>query len=70
MFIGMMLKFCVVCEIKMGKIYGLKLLDIEKMNYFEVWFVGLKKLSEGEIVLNFNYLCVVKMFEVGKMIIN
>ena len=64
-FTGTMSKFRVAREIKTGKIYGLKLLDLDKTKLFEARFPGLDKPSEGEIAVKFDHPRVVKTYEYG-----
>lgn len=65
-FTGTMSKFHVAQEIGTKKLYGLKILDQEKLDYFNNRFKGLKKPSEGEIALKINHPNVVETFEYGK----
>ena len=48
-----------------GRLVGVKVLDIEKMELFEKKFTGLGKPSEGEIALSMHHPNVVETYEVG-----
>ena len=65
-FTGTMSKFHVAQEIGTNKLYGLKLLDQEKLNYFNSRFKGLNKPSEAEIAMRIKHSQVVETFEYGK----
>jgi serine/threonine protein kinase len=47
------------------RIVGVKLCDMEKVEFFESRFKGLKKPSEGEIAIQLNHPNIVKTFEYG-----
>ena len=64
-FTGTMSKFHVAQEIGTKKLYGLKLLDAEKTEYFNNRFKGLNKPPEGEIALQIQHPQVVETFEYG-----
>ncbi len=65
-FTGTMSKFHVAREIKTGKVYGIKLLDSEKLQQFRDRFKGLKRPEEGEIGMKINHPRVAQTFEYGK----
>ena len=65
-FTGTMSKFHVVQEIGTNKLYGLKLLDGEKLKYFNSRFKGLKKPPEAEIAMRIKHKRVVETYEYGK----
>ncbi|TWU08395.1 serine/threonine protein kinase [Stieleria varia] len=48
-----------------GRLVGVKILDIEKMELFENRFKGLNKPSEGEIAMRMKHPKVVQTYEVG-----
>lgn len=52
-------------EISTGKVYGLKLCDMEKLAAFESRFKGMNKPTEGEIAVRFKHPRVVETFEHG-----
>lgn len=64
---GTMSKFHVATEIRTGKVYGIKLLDSEKLALFRNRFKGIKdRPEEGEIGMLINHPRVAKTFEYGK----
>jgi serine/threonine-protein kinase len=65
-FTGTMSKFHVAQEIGTRKLFGLKLLDDEKTEYFNNRFKGLKKPPEGEIALQIKHDHIVETYEYGK----
>lgn len=67
-FTGTMSKFHVAHEIATGKVYGIKLLDAEKLAQFRDRFKGLKRPEEGEIGMKINHPRVAKTYEWGKTI--
>ncbi|MEM1068710.1 MAG: serine/threonine-protein kinase [Planctomycetota bacterium] len=48
-----------------GRMVGVKILDIEKMELFENRFKGLGKPSEGEIAMSMHHPNVVETYEIG-----
>ncbi len=64
-FTGTMSKFHVAHEIETGKVYGIKLLDPEKLAQFRDRFKGLKR-PEGEIGTKIDHPRVAKTYEWGK----
>lgn len=48
-----------------GRVVGVKLLDIEKVELFEARFKGLKKPNEGQIALGMKHSNVVETYEAG-----
>jgi serine/threonine protein kinase len=65
-FTGTMSKFHVAHEIATGKVYGIKLLDQEKLTQFRDRFKGLKRPEEGEIGMKIDHPRVAKTYEWGK----
>ncbi len=65
-FTGTMSKFHVAHEIETGKVYGIKLLDPEKLAQFRDRFKGLKRPEEGEIGTKIDHPRVAKTYEWGK----
>jgi serine/threonine-protein kinase len=65
-FTGTMSKFHVAHEIATGKVYGIKLLDKEKLTQFRDRFKGLKRPEEGEIGMRIDHPRVAKTYEWGK----
>jgi len=65
-FTGTMSKFHVAHEIATNKVYGIKLLDKEKLAQFRDRFKGLKRPEEGEIGMKINHPRVAKTYEWGK----
>lgn len=63
---GTMSRFHVAREIGTGKVYGIKLLDAEKLALFRDRFKGLQRPEEGEIGMRINHDRVAKTFEYGK----
>lgn len=64
-FTGTMSKFHVAQEIGTNKLYGLKLLDGEKTEYFNNRFKGLNKPPEGEIAMQIKHPNIVETYEYG-----
>ena len=62
---GTMSKFHVAKEMGTGNVYGIKLLDNEKLKLFQARFKGLNKPSEGEIGMEIDNPLVAKTFESG-----
>jgi serine/threonine-protein kinase len=65
-FTGTMSKFHVAHEIATGKVYGIKLLDQEKLTQFRDRFKGLKRPEEGEIGMRIDHPRVAKTYQWGK----
>ncbi|MFN6205717.1 MAG: serine/threonine protein kinase [Planctomycetota bacterium] len=65
-FTGTMSKFHVAHEIATGKVFGIKLLDAEKLAQFRDRFKGLKRPEEGEIGMKIDHPRVAKTYEHGK----
>lgn len=65
-FTGTMSKFHVAQEVGTNKLYGLKLLDEEKTEYFNNRFKGLNKPPEGEIAVKIKHKNIVETYEYGK----
>ncbi len=65
-FTGTMSKFHVAREIGTAKIYGIKLLDREKLAMFRSRFKGLKRPEEGEIGAKIDHIRVARTYEYGK----
>lgn len=63
---GTMSNFHLVREIKTGKLYGLKLIDREKMEAFDARFKGLNKPSEGDIAMGMKHPRIVETYETGE----
>lgn len=63
---GTMSKFHVATEIETGKVYGIKLLDPEKLAMFRDRFKGLDRPEEGEIGMAIDHPRVAKTYEYGK----
>ncbi|MBX3416015.1 MAG: serine/threonine protein kinase [Pirellulaceae bacterium] len=64
---GTMSKFHVATDIRTGKVYGIKLLDSEKLALFRGRFKGLKdRPEEGEIGMKIDHPRVAKTYEYGK----
>ena len=63
---GTMSKFHVAREIKTGKIYGIKLLDKEKLALFRDRFKGLDRPEEGAIGMLIDHPRVAKTYEFGQ----
>ncbi|MFM7115554.1 MAG: serine/threonine protein kinase [Planctomycetota bacterium] len=61
-----MSKFHVAHEIATGKVYGIKLLEKEKLTQFRDRFKGLKRPEEGEIGMKIDHPRVAKTYEWGK----
>ena len=64
-FTGTMSKFHVAQEIGTNKLYGLKLLDGEKTEYFNNRFKGLNKPPEGDIAMQIKHPRIVETYEYG-----
>ncbi|MCC9607535.1 serine/threonine protein kinase [Blastopirellula sp. JC732] len=62
---GTMSEFMVVREHSTGRIYGLKILDKEKQEFFDSRFVGLKRPCEGEIACSMKHPNVAEAYEHG-----
>lgn len=62
---GTMSQFLVVRDRRTQEIFGLKLLDKEKTEFFEARFKGLDKPSEAQIAMSFHHPRIVKTLEVG-----
>ena len=62
---GTMSKFYMAKDRDTGDVVGLKVCDLEKTNFFEGRFAGLKKPSEGEIASQFDHPRIVKTLEYG-----
>lgn len=69
-FSGTMSNFHLAKEIATGKTFGLKFLDVEKLEFFENRFKGMKKPTEGEIGMQMNHPRLVKTFEYGQTTAN
>lgn len=67
-FTGTMSKFHVAHEIATAKVYGIKLLDAEKLALFRDRFKGLKRPEEGEIGMKIDHPRVARTYEWGKTI--
>ena len=63
---GTMSNFHQAREIGTGKLYGLKLLDKDKLVAFESRFKGLTKPPEGEIAKSLDHPRIVKTYEYGE----
>lgn len=63
---GTMSKFHVAREIGTGKVFGIKLLDPEKLALFRDRFKGLKRPEEGEIGMRIRHPRVAETYEWGK----
>lgn len=48
-----------------GRIVGVKLCDLEKVEFFESRFKGLKKPTEGEIALSLKHPLIIETYEIG-----
>ena len=63
---GTMAKFFAAKDMKNnGKVVGVKILDIEKVELFEGRFKGLGKPTEGQIAMSMKHPKVVETYEVG-----
>jgi eukaryotic-like serine/threonine-protein kinase len=62
---GTMSSFFVARDRTTDKIVGVKLCDIDKVEFFEARFKGLRKPSEGEIALSMKHPLVVDTYEAG-----
>ena len=65
---GTMSKFYMARDRETGDVVGLKVCDLEKTNFFEGRFSGLKKPREGEIAIQFDHPRIVKTLEFGTTI--
>lgn len=62
---GTMSRFFVARDHQTGEIVGVKLVDLEKVQFFESRFQGLNKPSESEIALGLRHPLIVQTFEAG-----
>ena len=62
---GTMSNFHLAKEIGTGRVFGLKFLDVEKLEMFESRFKGLSKPSEGEIAMKLKHPRIVETIEYG-----
>jgi eukaryotic-like serine/threonine-protein kinase len=62
---GTMSNFFVAMDRESKKIVGVKLCDVEKVEFFESRFKGLNKPSEGEIALSMKHPLIVETYEAG-----
>lgn len=62
---GTMSNFIVARDRENDKIVGVKLCDIEKVNFFEARFKGMSKPTEGEIATSMHHKYVVETLEYG-----
>ncbi len=62
---GTMSNFIVARDRETDKIVGVKLCDIEKVNFFEARFKGMGKPTEGEIATSMHHKYVVETLEYG-----
>ena len=62
---GTMSNFIVARDRENDKIVGVKLCDIEKVNFFEARFKGMNKPTEGEIATSMHHKYVVETIEYG-----
>ncbi len=62
---GTMSNFYVARDRTNGEIVGVKLCDLEKVEFFEARFKGLGKPTEGEIALQMKHPLIVETYEVG-----
>ncbi len=62
---GTMSSFFVARDRTTGKIVGVKLCDLEKVEFFEARFKGLRKPTESEIALSMKHPLVVETYEAG-----
>lgn len=62
---GTMSRFFVARDKETGQLVGVKLCDVEKVNFFESRFKGLGKPSEGEIALQMRHPLIAETFEIG-----
>lgn len=65
-FTGTMAHFFVAQDLQQeGRLVGVKMLDLEKLEQFENRFKGLQKPSEGEIALSMRHPNIVDTYEIG-----
>lgn len=62
---GTMSHFYIARDLASGEIVGVKLCDIEKVEFFESRFKGLNKPSEGEIALSMKHPLIAETYEIG-----
>ncbi|PQO46477.1 serine/threonine-protein kinase [Blastopirellula marina] len=62
---GTMSDFYKVREHSSGRILGLKILDLEKQQFFDSRFVGLSRPKEGDIAMSMQHPCIVRTLEHG-----
>ena len=62
---GTMSRFFVARDKETGQLVGVKLCDVEKVDFFESRFKGLGKPSEGEIALQMRHPLIAETFEIG-----
>lgn len=62
---GTMSRFFVARDKETGQLVGVKLCDVEKVEFFESRFKGLGKPSEGEIALQMMHPMIAETFEIG-----
>ena len=60
---GTMSKFYMARDKETDEIFGLKICDKQKTDYFENRFAGLNKPSEGEIASQFDHPLIVKTYK-------
>lgn len=65
---GTMSEFYKVREHGTGRTLGLKILDLEKQQFFDSRFAGLKRPKEGEIAMSLTHPCIVRTIEHGLVI--
>ena len=63
---GTMSKFYMAKDRQTGEVFGLKVCNKQKTDYFENRFAGLNKPSEGEIASQFDHPLIVTTFKYGK----
>ena len=63
---GTMSKFYMARDRNTDEIFGLKICDKEKTDYFESRFPGLGKPIEGEVAMQFDHPLIVKTYKYGK----
>lgn len=62
---GTMSEFYKVREHSTGRTLGLKILDLEKQQFFDSRFAGLTRPCEGEIAMSLAHPCIVRTIEHG-----
>jgi serine/threonine-protein kinase len=62
---GTMSSFYLARERKTGKLFGLKILDVKKTEYFEARFKGLNKPPEGKVAMSMKHPRIVETYEYG-----